>query len=264
MKIDIISADDPPVDWWLGRKHVLNETDIEYVTHACNYIEGCDHGCLYPCYARIRKIRKYDNWINAKPVYGYLGLLKKDILHREEKGKKIGDVMLCSSTDGYCQTAVNTNGGMTRRVIEVLIDHDIRFTICTKSSRVLDDLDLLRDYDNCRVGLTIISHKESFRKKWEPGASPLTDRVYTLKHLHDCGVSTFVSMEPIFKDKDNCNPFYLINMLNKWVDLFIFGRHNYYKGAKADRPFYHTQANFIEDLCKAQGIKYLIKAEMRK
>ena len=53
------------------RKTMLYKTGVEYGDYTVNYIQGCSHGCKYPCYAfsmarRFGKVKTYDEWI--KPV----------------------------------------------------------------------------------------------------------------------------------------------------------------------------------------------------
>ena len=33
------------------RKTLLYKTGVEYGDYTINHIQGCSHGCLYPCYA---------------------------------------------------------------------------------------------------------------------------------------------------------------------------------------------------------------------
>ena len=35
----------------IERKSLLYKTDVEYGDYTINHVQGCSHGCLYPCYA---------------------------------------------------------------------------------------------------------------------------------------------------------------------------------------------------------------------
>ena len=35
----------------IERKSLLYKTDVEYGDYSLNHIQGCSHGCKYPCFA---------------------------------------------------------------------------------------------------------------------------------------------------------------------------------------------------------------------
>ncbi|MBA7591633.1 hypothetical protein ES708_33793 [subsurface metagenome] len=58
---------------YIERKSLLYGTKVEYSNFTINHIEGCSHGCLYPCYAmmmakRFGKVQNYEDWIDPKIV----------------------------------------------------------------------------------------------------------------------------------------------------------------------------------------------------
>ena len=68
----------------IQRKSLLYKTAVEYGDYTINHVEGCSHGCLYPCYAflmakRFGKIKTYKEWIQPKIVSNALELLEKEI-----------------------------------------------------------------------------------------------------------------------------------------------------------------------------------------
>jgi len=37
----------------ITRKSLLYKTAVEYGDYTINHVEGCSHGCRYPCYAMM-------------------------------------------------------------------------------------------------------------------------------------------------------------------------------------------------------------------
>ena len=73
---------------YISRKSLLYKTKVEYGDYTLNHIEGCSHGCNYPCYAmlmakRFGKIDSYKDWIEPKLVENALELLEKELPKRK-------------------------------------------------------------------------------------------------------------------------------------------------------------------------------------
>ena len=41
----------------ITRKSMLYQTGVEYGDYTMNHVQGCAHGCKYPCYAFLMKKR---------------------------------------------------------------------------------------------------------------------------------------------------------------------------------------------------------------
>jgi len=57
----------------IKRKTLLYKSGVEYADYGLNHVEGCSHGCRYPCYAMMLKkrtgqVKTYDEWIQPKIV----------------------------------------------------------------------------------------------------------------------------------------------------------------------------------------------------
>jgi DNA repair photolyase len=39
------------------RKTLIYKSNVEYADYCLNHVEGCAHGCTYPCYAMMLKKR---------------------------------------------------------------------------------------------------------------------------------------------------------------------------------------------------------------
>lgn len=68
----------------IKRKSLLYKSNVEYADFCLNHVEGCSHGCIFPCYAmqmskRFGKTKNYQDWIKPKLVENALELLDKEI-----------------------------------------------------------------------------------------------------------------------------------------------------------------------------------------
>ena len=68
----------------IKRKTLLYKSGVEYADFSINHVEGCAHGCTFPCYAMMMKIRcgiikDYKEWLRPKIVSNALELLDKEI-----------------------------------------------------------------------------------------------------------------------------------------------------------------------------------------
>ena len=232
------------------RKNLLYKTKVEYGDYALNHYEGCQHGCKY-CYARLIKKKPYQVWVKARPVANAISLLRKElpVLRNEIK-----EVYLCFSCDPYMPLEKKTQ--LTQRIIKILMENDVAFSILTKSHLVLRDLSLLRDYEKCRVGLTVTTLNDNIRVYWEPYSSSIEDRIEALKILHECGVKTWVSVEPIL-DTTYVD---LIHKLHEYVDQFVFGKLNYMKS----NLNWQKVAEKIVETCKELGLNFILKKELAR
>lgn len=87
----------------IKRKSMLYQTGVEYGDYTMNHVQGCTHGCKYPCYAYLMKkrfgqIKSYEEWLQPKLVSNTLELLDKEIPRLKDK---IQFVQLCFTTDPF-------------------------------------------------------------------------------------------------------------------------------------------------------------------
>lgn len=87
----------------IERKSLLYKSEVEYADFCLNHVEGCSHGCKYPCYAYMMKkrcgiVKTYEEWCRPKIVSNSLELLDKEIPRYKDKIKY---VHLCFSTDPF-------------------------------------------------------------------------------------------------------------------------------------------------------------------
>lgn len=236
---------------YISRKSLLYKTEVEYGDYTINHVEGCSHGCLYPCYAqmmakRFGKVKSYEEWIRPKIVANAVSLLRKEI---PKKRDKIKFVHLCFSTDpfmyGYQQIS-----DLSVRLIGMLNDAGIR---CTALSKGLLPSELTLLSKKNEFGITLISLDEDFRKKFEPYSAPYEERIESLHKLHKKGLKTWASIEPYPTPNIIKQDFLDILKAIAFVDKIVFGRLNYnpkvtsFPGYK---DFYNELSDTVNEFCR--------------
>lgn len=244
----------------ITRKTMLYQTGVEYGDYTMNHVQGCAHGCKFPCYAflmkkRFGQIKDYEEWLEPCLVSNTLELLDREIPRLRDK---IQSVQLCFTTDPFMNGYPEV-GAMSIAAIRKLNNAGIRCTTLTKGILPLELAQLSPENEH---GITLISLDESYREKMEPGAAPYADRLAALRALHDAGCRTWVSIEPY--PTPNLIEQDLQNILDavRFVDKIIFGRTNYCKEVsdyKQHKAFYNKLAVQVTEFCEQNGIQYHIK-----
>ena len=114
---------------------------------------------------------------------------------------------------------------VTRRCLEILVDHGWPLTVQTKSPLVLRDLELLKKARNIEVGLTVTTADEGIRKLFEPGAPSIRERINALEKLHLSGIRTYAMIAPLLPGAEQ-----IAVQLNGKVDYVLIDKMNYHYG----------------------------------
>jgi len=197
-------------------KTILSKSKVSDYT--INPYIGCEHGCTY-CYARFMKRftghrEKWGRFVDVKVNAARL-------LQRELKKKRSGRVWISGVCDPY--QPIEKKYALTRRCLEILSGHGWPVTVQTKSPLVKRDLGLLEKFNDVEVGLTITTADDAIGKMFEPGCSPIKDRIETLETLHSAGVKTYAMIAPLLPKAES-----LATQLSKNVDYVLIDRMNYH------------------------------------
>ncbi len=247
----------------IQRKSLLYKSGVEYADFCLNHVEGCSHGCKYPCYAYMMKkrcgiVKTYEEWCRPKIVSNALGLLEKEI---PKYKKKIKYVHLCFSTDPFMYEQERVCN-LSLKIIAKLNTNNIHCTVLTKGI-FPGELGNGNGFSNKNeYGITLVSLNEKFRKEFEPNSAKFRDRIESLKYLHKKGFKTWVSMEPY--PTPNLIKQDLMEILEavSFVDKIVFGRLNYNVKSsefKYSKEFYNSLALSVINFCKKNRINYHIK-----
>lgn len=245
---------------YIQRKSMLYVTGVEYGDYTMNHVQGCAHGCKFPCYAymlkkRFGQIDSYESWLKPFLVSNTLELLDREIPRLKNK---INSVHLSFSTDpfmyGYdeiCQ--------MTIDAIKKLNSANIKCIVLTKG--ILPE-QLANLYSENEYGITLVSLDENFRNTYEPNTATYDQRILSLKKLHDMGCKTWVSIEPYPTPNIIKQDLAMILSKISFVDKMVFGRMNYSKDVtayKTNKEFYNMCANEVASFCEKHSIELHIK-----
>lgn len=255
-------------NYGIRRKTLLYKSGVEYADFSLNHVEGCAHGCTYPCYAmqmarRFGRIRSYEDWIRPRIVENALELLDAEIPRYKNE---IKFVHLSFMTDPFMYHHAEV-GQLTLKIIEKLNKSGIRCTVLTKGVYPRELVDGSKYQRNNEYGITLVSLDETFRKTFEPNSAPFKERVSALKYLHRRGLKTWVSMEPY--PTPNLIRQDLSKILGEvsFADKIIFGKLNYNVRTSqfaANAGFYENCAGLVAKFCEDNGIRYHIKYGTRQ
>lgn len=239
------------------RKTLLYRSALGF--YGVNHVQGCAHGCRYPCYAyklasQHGRVRDYAEWCRPKLVANALELLENELGRLKRKPES---VHLCLSTDPF-MTGYPEVGEMSLKIIARINAHGIPCSVLTKGILPPDLADRVRFRSDNTYRISLISLDEDFRRKWEPQTAPYRDRIQALKYLHDRGCHTEVHMEPYPTPNMLKQDLAAILETVAFVDAVYFSGWNYnpeagqYPGRKA---FYAGQIRIVEEFCARRRIR---------
>lgn len=233
----------------------------EYSPLAMNYFNGCDLGCN-TCYVPVmKKMWGAKNYIHSNVSMKNEKVLLKEIEESCKKHKNSKQqVFLSFLTDAY--THFNDKTKTTRKVLELLLHYNIPVSILSKAgNRILQDLDIFKQFgDNIQIGgsLTFINPGDSF--KWERGAAFPDERFEALKTLHDAGIRTWASMEPVY---DADQSLAIMETTYPYVDAYKIGKLNYYPKLEVKVNWKKFLTNSVTVMRKYDKAFY-IKKDLRR
>lgn len=238
------------------RKSLLYKSGLGF--WCLNHVQGCAHGCRYPCYA-YRMAKHYGrakdeaDWRRPWLVENAVELLERELTRKRDR---IDVVHLCLTTDpfmvGYPEVT-----SLSLAIIERLNAHGVRASVLTKGVLPAELADARFDRGNT-LGISLVSLDEGFRKRFEPGAAPYRERIAGLERLHEAGCRTLVHIEPYPTPdiaRQEIGP--LLEAV-AFVDELYFGGWNYspLAGASVQRDrFYREQARTVRVFCHQHHIR---------
>ena len=241
-------------------KSTLVKSRIYGVDYAVNPYTGCEHNCVY-CYATFMK-----KYTTHKEEWGHFVDVKINaptILKKQLKRAKKGRVLLSSVTDAY--QPLEEQYEITQKCLLQLKNSSFFVSILTKSALITRDIDILQDM-TCEVGFTFTTPDEHIKSVFEPGSSPLSDRLKALQGVHEAGISTYAFFGPIIPflsdSQEKIND--MFDILNDYVKYVIVDRMNLY--ASPRKRIYSMLKSWNPELIpKFDSIKDLeYERELRK
>ena len=173
-------------------KSIITRSKLPDTDYVINPYTGCIHSCLY-CYARFMK--RFTGHPESWGKFIDVKINAPDLIPEGTSKYEGKSIFMSSVTDPY--NPLEKKYQLTRKILEKLIPLQPDLGIQTKSDLVLRDIDLLKQFKNCEVGLTITTLDDNLRKEIEPFASPVKNRIEALEKLKEEGIRTYIFIGPI-------------------------------------------------------------------
>src|SRR5437763_10679767 len=182
-------------------KSVINRVPGRFLPFAwtINPYRGCSHSCVY-CFARVTHTymdmnagRDFESKIVVK--VNAPEVLRRQLGRKSWKGEHIA---MGTATDPYQRAEGRYR--LMPGIIRALIDYRNPFSILTKSSLILRDLDLLVDaarVADVGTALSIGTLDEDAWRRSEPGTPHPRKRMEAVARLNDAGIPCGVMVAPI-------------------------------------------------------------------
>ena len=173
--------------------HYKTYKNILSANNGMNIYRGCSHNCIY-CDSRSICYNMQHNFEDIEVKDNAPLILEKELRSKRKKCM----IGTGSMTDSYIP--LEETIGYTRKCLEVIKKYGFGVVIQTKSSRILRDLDILKQINEkskCVVAMTLTIYDEELCKVIEPDVSTTKERFKTLKTLRDNGIPTVVWLCPI-------------------------------------------------------------------
>jgi DNA repair photolyase len=164
-----------------------------------NPYRGCSHACVY-CFARpthtyldMNAGRDFETKIVVK--VNAPQVLRRELAAKRWKGEHIA---MGTGTDPYQRAEGRYR--LMRGIMEALIDHRNPFSILTKGTLILRDLDLLQkaaEVAPVSAAFSIGTLDEQVWRETEPGTPHPRARMEAVRSLTDAGIPTGILMAPI-------------------------------------------------------------------
>jgi DNA repair photolyase len=164
-----------------------------------NPYRGCSHACVY-CFARpthtyldMNAGRDFENKIVVK--VNASEVLRRELAAKRWKGEHIA---MGTGTDPYQRAEGRYR--LMRGIIQALIDHRNPFSILTKGTLILRDLDLLvqaAEVAPVSAAFSIGTLDEQVWRETEPGTPHPKARMEAVRTLTEAGIPTGILMAPI-------------------------------------------------------------------
>ena len=250
---------------------IITKSNLPEADYVINPYVGCMHRCFY-CYARFMK-----RFTNHKEDWGDFVDVKinaPQLVPEKTQKYKGKEMFLSSVTDAY--HPLEKKYELTRKILQKLIPLEPDLCIQTKSDLVLRDIDLIKQFENRRVGFTITTLDDGLRREIEPFASSVENRVKALEKLKENGIPTYVFIGPILPfltdwkkivlATRHCTDHYMFENLNvsgelwkcteNWLKKYHSNLLDDYRDIYfSDNKFWDKMEKEIEAFCRKQKIE---------
>lgn len=255
-------------------KSIITESGLPDSDFVINPYVGCVHGCVY-CYARFMK--KFTDHDELWGEFLDVKINAPDLIPQNTDKYQGKSITIASVTDPY--QPIEEKYELTRKILEKLIPLEPDLCVMTKSDLITRDIDLLKQFEQCKAGISLSTIDNDLKKEVEPGASLPNKRLEAVEKLNEAGINTFAFISPILPELTDWRK--IVEEAEEIVDEIWFENLNV-KGANREsikqwlqdchpdliqkyNKIYSPQSNYwsrveqeIKDYCEDKGLGYKI------
>ena len=247
--------------------HYVTSKGILSTSNGMNLYRGCTHGCIY-CDSRSNCYHIDHAFEDIEVKQNALELLE-DALKRKRKRCMIGTGAM---TDPYIP--LENDLQYVRKSMLLAERYGFGFTLITKSTQVLRDLDILKrinEKTKCVVQMTLTTYNEQLCRELEPNVSTTKERYEALKILHQEGIPTVVWLCPILPFINDTEE-NLYGILNYCIEAKVYGIINFGMGMTlrdGNRGYFYKQLERLfpglkEKYIACYGNQYILPSSNEK
>ena len=247
----------------------IAKSKIKGIDFVINPYIGCPNACLYCCASYIKILT------NHQEEWGDFLDVKKTNYKLKKRSVENKTYLISSSTD--CYNKYEKKYEITKKILLQLLNFNFYLLIETKNKLILRDIDILKQFKNIKVIISLNTLNDKLRKFLEKESS-IQERIDTLKTLYMKGIYTILNISPfmpfltnyqdiIIKTKDFVHEynFEFLKLQGDNEKKFLkFIKDNYhlyyYQYAKIylfkEINYFNITKKEIEDFCKKNKIKY--------
>lgn len=159
--------------------------------YSLNPYVGCGFGCSY-CYAAFfapfDKQDSWGDWVRVKRN----AALKLSRMRRSLQGRT---VYMSSATDPY--QPIERRLELTRSLLPILAERGARLVVQTRSPLVSRDVDLLSEFREVCVNVSVTTDSEDVRRAFEPRNPPIPERLHAASVIAEAGIPVAITMTPL-------------------------------------------------------------------
>lgn len=169
------------------------------MAYSLNPYQGCEHGCTY-CYARPT----HEYWgYSAGVDFEKTILVKKnapELLKKTLSNPKweVKTISLSGNTD--CYQPCERTFGITRQLLEIMLEYRHPVSIITKNVLINRDIDILTELAKLGlvgVNISLTTLNEDLRRRLEPRTATSKRKLETIQRLSNAGIPVNVMIAPV-------------------------------------------------------------------
>lgn len=202
-------------------KSIITKSGLPDVDYVINPYTGCLHACIY-CYARFMK--RFTDHPEPWGKFLDVKINASDLIPKDQKKFKNKSIFISSVTDAY--QPAEKKYKLMRGILKNLILLQPNLYILTKSDLITRDIDLIKKFKKCKIGVSISLIDDKLRKEVEPFSSSIEKRIDALKQLKEAGIKTFIFISPMFPELTDWKK--IIEKTEKFTDEYWFENLNLY------------------------------------